>query len=87
MIEQVGSQYRIRILSPELFVKSSFRTKDVGIRGGLQLILGKLKKTGKWTVQALRLSIHDFSFYRKTLYPITKRGARELKFVKGYLFR
>lgn len=82
MIERKGSQLRIRLRNPNMFNKSSFRTKDVGNKGGLQLILGRLKGRTKTTIQALRVSRKDFVLRNKTLIPKTQRGIKEIKSIK-----
>jgi hypothetical protein len=84
MIEKKGSQYRVRILNPKLFNKKTLRTKDVGRKGGLQLITGRLKGKKTTTIQALRLSTKDFKKKGKGLIPVTARGKREFKYLKKW---
>lgn len=90
MIEKKGSQYRIRLLDPRLFIKYSFRTKDVGRSGGLQLILGRMKGSKKYSIQALRVSINDFYLRKRgknppQIIPITKRGYKEVIYINKLL--
>jgi hypothetical protein len=79
MIERKGGQYRVRIRSPSSFNKKTIRTKDVGSKGGLQLITGRLKGKKNTTVQALRLSANDFKMKNGKLIPKTVRGFKEVK--------
>lgn len=79
MLEKKGTQFRLRVLSPEKFNKSTIRIKDVGRKGGMQLITGRLKNKTTTTIQALRFSIKDFKIIKKKLMPITLRGVREIK--------
>lgn len=59
VIEIKGQQLRIRVKSPNQF--SMFRTKDVGKKGRLQIIIGLNKKSKKWDTQSYRLNILDYS--------------------------
>lgn len=43
---------RRRIRSPNQFIHGSFRTKDIGHKGGTKLVVGRLR-TGKWATQSL----------------------------------
>lgn len=74
-LEKVGSQFRIRIRAPSKF--SKLRTKDVGNKGGLMLIVGRLKGKTKTTTQSIRLSTKDFRRSGEKLIPRTKRGIKE----------
>jgi hypothetical protein len=56
MPEIVGNQLRIRVENPDKF--KAFRTKDIGQKGKLQIILGY---TGKvWMTQSYRFNLHDY---------------------------
>jgi hypothetical protein len=57
-IEIKGQQLRIRVQSPKNF--SKFRTLDVGKEGRLQAVLGKLKSSDKWDIQAWRLNLSTY---------------------------
>jgi len=68
-VEIKGQQLRIRIRSPNMFKtfyypklkkKVKLLTHDVGEKGKLQFIRGKLKSTGKWANQAVRLNLSDY---------------------------
>lgn len=83
MIERKGDQYRLRIRSPSSFNQRTIRTKDVGKRGGLQLIVGRLKGKNTTTTQALRLSVNDFKMKNKKLIPVTVKGFKEMKSLIG----
>ena len=85
-VEKKGSQYRVRIKSPISFVKSSIRIKDVGRKGGLQIVIGRLKGRNKTTLQALRVSIKDFRKRGNKIIPITSRGKREAKVINQILY-
>ena len=52
---------RYRIKSPSLFIKSSFRTQDIGKPDHSLRIAGRLKKTGNWATQAVLISRKDYS--------------------------
>lgn len=86
MLEKKGSQYKIRVQSPGKFNKSTIRTKDVGKKGGLQIITGRLKGKKKTSTQALRFSTKDFKKIKYNrgykLVPITKKGLKELESLK-----
>ena len=60
MIEIKGQQLRIRVENPKSFIKSSFRTHDVGKRGRLQRVSGRLKSSGKWSAQSWRVNLKDY---------------------------
>jgi hypothetical protein len=45
---------------PSRFVPTSFRTQDVGRRGRLQRVAGKLKANGRRATQAWRLNLSDY---------------------------
>ena len=47
---------RHRIKSPSLFKKGSFRTHDIGMKGGSKRIAGVLKSSNKWATQAVLIS-------------------------------
>jgi len=51
-ITERGNHIRLRIRSPNDFIKSSFITDDVGRPGFTKRIGGKLKHTKKWANQA-----------------------------------
>ena len=83
MLERKGNQFRLRIRNPKLFQKKSIRTVDVGDKGGLKVITGKLKGRKTTTIQALRLSINDFKQVGKKLRPVTNRGKKELSAIRN----
>lgn len=85
MIEKKGSQYRIRIIDPSVFSRKSFVTKDVGRKGGLQLILAKRKFRKRLEIQAIRVSINDFKKVGNKLIPRTNRGRREKAYIEKVL--
>ena len=65
-VELRGRQLRIRIKSPSSFFSGSFRTHDVGERGKLMRIAGKLKKTGKWATQSWVLQLNNYKNKEET---------------------
>jgi hypothetical protein len=73
------SYYRVRILDPDLFT-GQFRPMDVGAKGGLAILLGELKTSGKWIIQSLRLEEGEWepSQTGKCLKPMTARAKLEL---------
>jgi len=71
-IHKTKKYVRYRIRSPKLFVKSSFRTDDIGRPGHSKRIAGILKKTGKWATQAILISKEDY----KKGYRVKKVGER-----------
>jgi len=79
-LERKGTQFRIRVRPPSKF--SSLRTKDVGKKGGLMLIVGRQKGKRTTTTQSLRLSTKDFKRVRNKLVPKTMRGMREARSLK-----
>jgi len=85
-VEIVGQQLRIRVANPKRFITSSFRTHDVGVRGRLHRIAGKLRSSGEWKTQAWRLNLNDYSSFWEayddilTLYGFRKEiGKTKLK--------
>lgn len=52
-IEKTKNYTRYRIRDPKKFVKSSFRTLDIGRPKKHMLVRAKLKKTGKWATQSV----------------------------------
>lgn len=81
-LERVGTQFRIRVSSPKRFAKQSFRTLDVGRKGGLQFIRARKKGSTKFTTQSLRVSTKDFKRIKGKLIPITTRGKRQVTSLK-----
>jgi hypothetical protein len=57
-VELKGQQIRIRVRNPKLF--SKFRVLDVGKKGRLQAIIGKLKNKDKWVIQSWRLNLATY---------------------------
>lgn len=54
-VEETESEYRIRIKSPSLFQADSFRYKSISSeKGGISLVIGKLKGQSTTTAQAVR---------------------------------
>ena len=56
MIELKGSQIRMRIISPDRFTK--FRSKDIGTKGKMSIIVGYDGKG--WKTQAYRFNLEDY---------------------------
>ncbi len=81
-LERKGTQFRIRVRPPSKFQEKTLRTTDVGRKGGLQLITGRLKGRRITSTQALRLSTKDFKRARGKLVPKTIRGMREVRTLK-----
>ncbi len=86
-LDRKGTQFRIRVRSPQKFEKDEkgkpkLRTKDPGKKGGLQLIVGRLKGRRLTSTQSLRLSTKDFKRVRNKLVPKTMRGIREARSLK-----
>lgn len=74
-LERKGMQFRIRVRSPSKF--SKLRTIDPGEKGGLQLIVGRLKGRKVTSTQSIRLSTKDFKRIKDRLIPKTMRGMKE----------
>jgi len=88
-VELSGQQIRIRITDPKKY--DDFRTEDVGEEGRLQLIVGKLKKSGNWTLQAYRINLNDYSNVNEVIDEIKKlrtitssQKADAIKIAKDY---
>ncbi len=79
-LDRKGTQFRIRVRPPSMF--SKLRTKDVGMKGGLKLIVGRLKGRKTTTTQSIRLSTKDFKRVKGKLIPKTTRGMREARSLK-----
>lgn len=77
-IELTRGYLRIRIVSPSLFIKNSFRTHDVGHRGGVKRITGKSKDTGQWLTQS-------FIFEKKAIKENRESTMRTLTNIKSGL--
>lgn len=62
-VEIKGNQLRIPVRNKKLFKKGKqfWGTQDVGRKGGLQRLAGRLKKTGEWETQSWRLNLSDYS--------------------------
>lgn len=56
MIELKGSQIRMRVLSPDKF--SKFRSKDIGSKGKLSVIIGYDGRG--WKIQSYRFTLPDY---------------------------
>lgn len=82
MLERKKTQYRIRIFNPNLFNPSTFRIKDVGSKGGLQLVIARPKGKRTTTIQSIRVSVKDFRRKGNKIYPVSSRGLRELAVLK-----
>ncbi len=76
-LDRKGTQFRIRVRPPSKFTR--LRTKDVGMKGGLQLIVGRLKGRTTTTTQSIRLSTKDFKRIKDKLVPKTRRGMKEAR--------
>lgn len=59
-ITKRGKYVRIRIKNPKRFVKSSFRTQDIGRKGHSKRIAGLLKSRKKWATQSILITKKDF---------------------------
>lgn len=81
-LERVGTQFRIRVSSPKGFSTESFRTLDVGRKGGLQFVRAMEKGSTKFSTQSLRVSTKDFKRTKGKLIPITTRGKRQVTSLK-----
>lgn len=80
--ERKGKQFRIRVSSPKKFTKTSFRTLDVGMKGGLQLIRAKKKGSKKFSTQSIRVSTTDFRMAKGKLIAKTSRGKSQVSSLK-----
>ena len=74
-VEIHGQQLRIQERKPSLFDK--FRTKDVGRKGRLQIIIGKLKESDDWRIQAYRLNLNDYEDRDDALNELNKLDDKE----------
>lgn len=75
--ETTKNYVRFRIKNPRLFIKSSFRTLDIGKPMGHQLVRAKLKKTGRWATQSVIVEkrLYNSSAYvRKITREIIKKA-------------
>ena len=54
-----SQQLRIRMTSPKRY--EQFRTKDVGQKGKLQIVVAKDRNTGDWQTQSYRLNLSDYN--------------------------
>jgi hypothetical protein len=55
-----ANKVRLRVRDPNLFIKNSFGTQDVGRARFSQRIAGRLKDSGHWATQAWTYDIRDF---------------------------
>ena len=79
-LDRKGTQFRIRVRQPSMF--SNLRTKDVGMKGGLQLIVGRPKGKTRTKTQSIRVSTMDFKRTGGKLIAKTQRGKREIVSLK-----
>ena len=63
--------FHVRVISPTVCRKNSFRTIDIGRPKKHMLIRCKRKTTGKWTTQAYRLPKTEWRVSKTTLKPMT----------------
>ena len=56
-VERVGRHYRVRQLNPRLF--SRLKMIDVGKKGGLKMVVGRLKGQKSTTTQSILLENGD----------------------------
>lgn len=68
-VDLKGQQIRIRVIDPSRF--SKFKTKDVGRKGFLQIVLGYSKQLG-WKTQSLRVNLSDYGSYKQVAKQINK---------------
>ena len=61
--------WHLRLIDPGYFVKSSYRTQDVGRKGSNMRIAAIKKSTGKWATQSWRI-------YRSNV-KVVKKGNRK----------
>jgi len=47
--------WRIRVIDPKECIPGTYRTKDVGDKGGIQIIIARVKNSGKYHTQAFRV--------------------------------
>ncbi len=79
-----GRFFNLRVKDPKECKRGSFRTQDVGERGGHMRIACQPKKgqpkkgKRKWMTQAWRLPKDEWKKRGKTLTPVTK-GAKDMK--------
>jgi len=71
---------RYRIRSPRRFIKSSFRTHDIGRPRHSKRIAGKLRSSGKWATQAMLITKGD---YRKGYRVKMVSGRPKIVFVRA----
>lgn len=69
---------RYRIRDPRRFVRSSFRTHDIGRSGHSKRLAGRLKSNGNWATQSILIAKKD---YRKG-YRVKKRYGRPIIYIK-----
>ncbi len=79
-LDRKGTQFRIRVRPPSMF--SKLRTKDVGKKGGLMLIVGRPKGKIITSTQSIRVSTKDFKRVKDKLIPKTLRGMKEARVLK-----
>ena len=73
MIEIQGQQLRMRVHSPGKYTE--FKTDDVGEKGELQRIAGRIKRTNKWETQSWRLNLNDYSSIKEVIQQIKELKA------------
>ena len=71
--------FNLRVKDPGECRKKSFRTHDVGEKGGHMRIACRRKRTGKWMTQAWRLPKAEWKRRGKTLTPVTPKAKRMKK--------
>lgn len=62
-VELTKTQLKIRMKNPKFFIKDSFRTDDIGERGRLLRIVGRLKSNDGWRTQAYRMVLKDYDSF------------------------
>lgn len=77
VLEQIGNQMRLRVKNPDLFIEDSFRTQNVGIKGRLQRVAGRLKSSGEWETQSWRFNIKDYKSKSSLMKHIREVAMRE----------
>jgi hypothetical protein len=72
-VEIKGQQLRIRVNNPKKY--SEILTDDVGEKGELQRIAGRIKRTNKWETQSWRLNLNDYSSVKEVIQQIKELKA------------
>lgn len=75
-VETTKRWRRVRIRSPGLFIKSSFRVLDIGEPKKHMLVRARLKSTGDWATQAVMIDKETWKKDKKTSREIIRKARK-----------